>query len=331
MTQKPNPEPRTPNGTPQRFLVVTVDTEVDCDRRWRVSNPPRFTSVLEGIPRVLTPLCDAHGVAPTYLLSAEVLEEPACVEVLRALGRVELGTHLHAEFVEPQRRLFRETMGGAVHDAIQRQYPRAVEAAKLTRLTELFTDAFGRRPTAFRAGRYGMSDDTLTLLAELGYRADSSVTPGLRWDYAAGMVDYRGWSAQPAWINTPAGAILELPISIRPASRFSPLVGGWPAPVRAVAARIFNGLAGYQWLRPSWASGEELIRFAQESDEDTLVLMLHSSEVIPGASPYAASPADVRRILGAMERLFRYWREAGHGFCTMTEAAERLSPELVAS
>jgi len=309
-----------------RWLIVTIDTEVDCDRRWRVSNPPAFRSVTEGIPRLLTPLFEAHGVAPTYLLSAEVIEEPACVAVLRRLdARTELGTHLHAEFVEPQRRLFRGTMGGAVHGALQRQYPRDVEATKLERLTRLFEEAFGRRPTAFRAGRYGMSEDTLAILARLHYRADSSVTPGLRWDYPEGVVDYRGWSTRPTWVDTAAGSILELPISIRPASWLAPIVGGWPPSARAVATRLVGRAAGYRWLRPSWADGEELVRWVEESADEVLVMMLHSTEVVPGASPYAATPADVRRIVGAMETLFHHWRARGQGFCTMTNAAVHLS------
>ena len=292
-----------------RRLVVTIDTEVDCDRRWRVSDPPAFRSVVEGIPRVLTPLFDAYGVAPTYLLSGEVMEEPACVDVLRSLDGAELGTHLHAEFVDPQRRLFRDTMGGAVHDALQRQYPRDIEAAKLECLTRLFEQAFGRRPSAFRAGRYGMSDDTLGLLADLGYRVDSSVTPGIRWDYPEGVVDYQSWRSGPRWIDTSQGGILELPITIASPGRF---------------AAIF-GWTGGRWLRPSWAGGRELVRLAESCADETLVMMLHSTEVQPGSSPYAADAAGVARITRAMETLLRHWRDRGHAFETMSGAAERLA------
>ena len=288
-----------------RRLVVTIDTEVDCDRQWRVSDPPAFRSVTDGIPAILTPLFERYGVRPTYLISGEVMEEPACVEALRRLDNAELGTHLHAEFVEPQRRLFRETMGGAVHDALQCQYPREVEAAKLERLTRLFETSFGRRPTAFRAGRYGMSGHTLALLAGLGYQVDSSVTPGIRWDYVEGVVDYREWRSGPAWIDTPHGTILELPITIRPSGRFAAMVG----------------LARTRWLRPSWASGRDLVRLAQTCPDETLVMMMHSNEMEPGASPYAADAAGVRRIAGAMETLFKHWGAQGQAFCTMTEAA----------
>jgi hypothetical protein len=306
-----------------RHLIVTIDTEVDYDSQWRISNPTAFSSVLKGIPGALTPLFERHGVIPTYLLSPEVIEEPACVRVLRELGgRAELGTHLHPEFIEPERRLFRHNMGGQQALAVQRQYPADVEAGKLEQLTARFSEAFGRQPTAFRAGRYGMSGETLRILAELGYAVDSSVTPGLTWDYDGAVVDYQDWAPGPAWIETASGRILELPISIRPAGRLASMARALPIiPRRVKATRVFERLAGYQWLRPSWNTGNDLVRFAQESPEQMLVLMLHSTEIIAGASPYAASSGDVRRIVGAMDTLFAYWKASGHGFCSMTDAA----------
>ena len=66
------------------------------------------------------------------LLSGEVMEDPASVSVLRGLGaRAELGTHLHGDFVPPQRRLHRGNMDGRAADAVQFEYPREVEEAKL--------------------------------------------------------------------------------------------------------------------------------------------------------------------------------------------------------
>ena len=306
-----------------RYLIVTIDTEVDSDPQWRISNPATFSSVVDGIPQVLAPLFDRHGVVPTYLLSPEVIEDADCVRLLRQLnGRAELGTHLHPEFVEPERRLYRHNMAGQQALAVQRQYSAAVEARKLEHLTEKFSEAFGRRPTAFRAGRYGMSEDTLRLLAGLGYQVDSSVTPGLAWDYGDTVIDYHDWAPGPAWIDTAAGRILELPLSIRAAGPLSSVARLFPIiPRRMKATRVFERLAGHQWLRPSWNSGEDLVRFAQESPEPLLVLMLHSTEIIADASPYAASSADVRRIVEAMDTLFSFWRASGNGFCSMTDAA----------
>jgi hypothetical protein len=306
----------------ERFLVVTIDTEVDKDAHWRIADPVRFRSVVEGIPGVFTPLFQRHGVRPTYFLSPEVMEDDESADVLRRLdGAAELATHLHAEFVEPNRRLFRHNMGGAQADALQLQYPRAVEAEKLARLTEQFSQTFGRKPTAFRAGRYGMSAHTLELLAGLGYRVDSSVTPGLNWNYAEGRVDFRAWEAAPRWVQTPSGKLLELPLSIRPRGPLGGRIGRSAPGLRRFITRAIGDERAFEWLRPSWRSGRSLIAHVDKSDEKVFVLMLHSMEVIPGASPYARSPEDAQRIVGAMDELFAHCRNRGIRFCTASEVA----------
>jgi hypothetical protein len=306
----------------KRCLVVTIDTEVNKGADWRISNPVSFSSVTRGVPEVFSPLFDRHGVVPTYLLSPEVIDDVACVDTLQSLGaRAELGTHLHSEFIEPQRRLSAANMAGERADALQKQYPREVESAKLRNLTALFRDRFGTAPTAFRAGRYGLSEWTLETLAGLGYLVDSSVTPGLRWNYAEGAVDFRAWTASPRRIETASGVIMEMPISIRSGSTFARWVRDCPAPVSRGLAWLAGPRARYHWLRPSWASGAALIEYATATREPVLNLMLHSMEVIPGASPYARSATDVQRIVSAMDALFEYCATERFTFSGITTAS----------
>src|SRR5688500_8148340 len=109
----------TGGSAPRQHLAVTIDTEVDKDANWRVSPAASFDSVRQGIPEVLTPLFDEFGVVPTYLLSAEVIEDAESRKVLGDLSRCELGTHLHGDFVEPNRRLFASNMAGDPAMAVQ--------------------------------------------------------------------------------------------------------------------------------------------------------------------------------------------------------------------
>ena len=89
----------------ERYLIVTIDTEVDKDPLGESQIRSRSGRSLVGIPEVFSPLFEEFGVIPTYLLSGEVVENPECASVLRGLGaRAELGTHLHAEFLPPDRR-----------------------------------------------------------------------------------------------------------------------------------------------------------------------------------------------------------------------------------
>jgi hypothetical protein len=308
----------------KRTLLITIDTEVDKNPAWRVSSPASFQSVVEGIPEIFTPLFDRYGAKPTYFLSPEVIENPECVRVLASLGdRAELATHLHAEFAEPERSIFPHNMSGSSADALQRQYSSAVEAAKLEWLTERFVDAFGYAPTAFRAGRYGMSDSTLGILAALGYVVDSSVTPGLRWNYDEGVVDYRQWSVGARRVETNGGPIIEIPVSILPGSALSPFIQHAPALIRRIVGRIGGERAGFRWLRPSWSNGERLVRYVDDSPESVLNLMFHSMEIIPGASPYASTAAEVGRILGSLDTVLQACAERGIGFGGITDVARR--------
>jgi hypothetical protein len=55
------------------------------------------------------------------------------------------------------------------------------------------------------------------------------------------------------------------------------------------------------------------------------VLMFHSSELLAGASPYRATPADVDALLVLLEQLFAWARGRGNGFTTLTAAARDLA------
>lgn len=309
----------------RRLVAVTIDTEVDKDPAWRISSPPRFQSVIEAVPQLLTPVFSRYGVVPTYLLSPEVIAHDPAAAVLAALGdSAELGTHLHPQFVEPLQTLHPHTMAGRSADHIQAQYDREVEAAKLQTLTQLFADRFNRRPTAFRAGRYGSSPHTLELLAALDYKVDSSITPGLLWTYPEGAIDHRAWTNGPRWIRTPSGDILELPLSVRPEAQFAARTPGQVA--RRAARRILRRPAAHRWLRPSWSTADDLVEYVRTSVESVLVCMFHSVELVPGASPYASSRRDVDRILGALEGLLAYCASSGFEFVGMTEVADRVAP-----
>jgi hypothetical protein len=307
-----------------RLVTVTIDTEVDKDATWRISSPATFRAVTDAVPALLTPLFERYGVVPTYLLSAEVIEDDAASDVLADLGsRAELGTHLHPQFVEPMRTLDASTMAGRLADDIQAQCGREVEAAKLTSLTRLFRDRFGRAPTSFRAGRYGASRHTLELLAGLGYLVDSSVTPGLLWRYPEGRVDHRSWEPTPRWVETTAGRILELPLSIRAGGCLAAPLQRLPELGRRMGRKAFGRRAEHQWLRPSWNGAAELVGYAKASDEPVLVCMFHNIELVAGASPYADDDAGVRRILAALEGFLAHCRARGDEFVGLTAAAER--------
>jgi hypothetical protein len=310
---------------PDRWLFVTIDTEVDRDRDWRIARDASFASIVSGVPEVLQPIFDCYGVVPTYLLGAEVLEADDAIAALRSIQtRVELGTHLHSDLTAPGPRLTGPTMGGRLASTPQSALAPELERLKLATLTTLFTERFGERPRSFRAGRFALGAHTHTHLIELGYTVDSSVTPGLVWDFDGHTVDYRRWSTTPRWIEADGGRILEVPVAIRPGSRVAPFLDSGRSLLHRAGRLALGERARMIWLRPSFFSGPAMVRYVARSTDRLLCVMFHSMEVIPGASPYAQSQRDVRRICDALRVLLDHCTAQGIGMRALRDAPSLL-------
>ena len=161
------------------IFCITIDTEPDCDVHWKRSRPLTFESVTFGIPSILRPIWDKFGIRPVYFVSPEVVENDECCRTLKdeiARG-AEIGTHLHSEYIEPQRK--HEDISGTASDEFPCfAYDAEIESAKIKNLTGLIEKKLGVRPVSYRAARYGADLDTIKALEKLGYKVDSSVTPG---------------------------------------------------------------------------------------------------------------------------------------------------------
>lgn len=301
------------------LLTITIDTECDHDSRWTRAVPLSFESVTEGVPNRLQPAFESIGAVPTYLLTPEVLESDECIQSLQSIrGPYELGSHMHAAFVEPEAKF--RTYAGIDSPDFQSSYPPEIEKAKLATLTNLFESRLGYRPTSFRAGRFGAGPNTIDSLQSLGYRVDTSVTPYLRWQEPNGFVDFRQAPEQPyhpaagtidlAGPATP-GRLLEVPVTVRPKlMRRSPV-----------------------WFRPWFATVDEMknvVRYhLREHAERRVVvvnMMFHSMEVIEKASPYPQTSADVQRFLDDMQETLTWCSEEGARFMPLSALADRFDP-----
>jgi len=254
---------------------------------------------------------DSVGAVPTYLLTVEVMEDSACVEALRALkGEFEFGTHLHAAFIEPQKKF--HDYSGVDSPDFQCSYPEEIEYKKLANLTDLFEQSFGYRPTSFRAGRYGANAVSLNNLQKLGYKVDTSVTPHIRWSEPNATVDFRDAPEQPYFPakdeivipgNFSQDRILEVPVTVKPQLlRRSPL-----------------------WFRPWFASVDQMkdiVRYQMRKHADKEIvninMMFHSMEVIEKASPYPQTKADVQKFIDDMVAGLEWCKQEGAEFCGLS-------------
>lgn len=313
---------RQPYKSSDTRLLVTVDVERDSDSRWSTLSELRFQSVLESFPRLFFPLCRRFSVRPTLFLSPEILLSRRCTDYLRSLsrGELELASHLHGEYLVPKIKSW--TFSGprfSVRD-MQWQYSEAIEYEKLATLTELFFQQFDFAPKAFRAGRFGAGHSTAKHLARLGYQVDSSVTPHIRWRHRfRNSPDYTKASELPYTIS-PSGdlwepgesSFLEVPITI----------------MKPEALKI-SGVEPV-WFRPWYSTKETMVEIidavlSQNKSEGTgrpLVMMFHSVELVPGASPYPQTPSEVDQYMLTLETVFEYCEKLGIVSSTLSEFYE---------
>lgn len=267
----------------KRNLYITIDTEMDADVHWRKTFPPQFSSVMEGIPKILRPIWDKYGVNPIYFVSPEVVESDECCNVLRTeieKGAV-IGAHLHPEYISPCKK---DTEGGVSAEFPCNAYPREIEMQKIQNLANLIERNLGVKPEWYRAARFGADADTIAILHEMGFKYDSSLTPHIDWRSAGGP-DHRRTPVDSYYpshddIYRDAGAaegVKEYPVTIM-GKRLGVLGKFLP-----------NTWLSYQWLRPThmlYIEQRHMLKRLKEARVHDIVMMFHSVEIMVGKSPY---------------------------------------------
>ena len=296
-----------------KTICITIDTEPDCDIHWRRSQPLAFESVTFGVGQILRPIWDRFGIKPVYFVSPEVVENDQCCRALKdEIGRgAEIGTHLHSEYIGPQKK-YEDIAGTASDEFPCYAYDTGVESAKIRNLTEMIEKKLGARPVSYRGARYGADLDTIKALEKLGYKVDSSVTPGISWQKQGGP-DHSLAPKQPYLISSTDyyspgnGTILEVPITIS-GKRFLFLPERW---------------VYYRWLRPTLMTAFEMkmlvAEFVRGFDEPVLNMMFHSMEVLPGKTPFVKTKLGQRMYLNRLTSILRYIMKTGFESKTLTE------------
>lgn len=288
---------RWPGDLGQRFIVF-VDTEEEFDWAAPFSRSARATSAVAAIPEAHARFA-AAGVPLAFMVDHPIVSDRAAVDILRRTledGQSSIGTQLHP-WVNPP---FDEAVTPV--NSFPGKLPAALEAAKIDVLTAAITDAFGAAPRAYRAGRYGIGPHTIDLLADRGYRLDSSIRA--RYDYSTdGGPDFTA-------IDNHAfrtGGLIELPLTTvftghlrgQGASLY-PLLGRIPHG-RGLMAR--SGLLSRVALTPEQMPLRdvlEAVRVAVDDDVAVLSFSFHSPSLVPGHTPYVRDSADLAAF-------YRWW------------------------
>ncbi len=299
------------------YFLLTIDTEED--NAWNLDFRPHTDVTVENI-QYLPPFqqfCNEIGLRPTYLIDYPVAVDQTASAILRQLfkeGQCEIGTHVHPWCNPPY------TEERNHRNSYLNNLPPELQYDKLRVLTETIEERIGTRPVSYRAGRYGFDHSTVPVLEALNYVVDSSVVP-LRNNKNPDEPSFTKVSLLPYHLNRknvcqPGDSpIVEIPITVD----FTRKIPGWlkqayPTLPDIGIRRILRILFGIEmaWLRPSYASLAAMQRLAEvviASGVPILNMMFHSSELMPGGSPYNKTSEDVEQFLTKIKSLIAYLSE----------------------
>jgi len=324
-------------------LIVTVDTEEEGLWGGRYQQTGNTVENIRGIER-FQKLCDRFDICPTYLVDSPVVEEDWAVDLLRGIqdtGRCEIGTHVHPWCNRP----FTEQINS--RNSYLCNLPEDLQRDKITWLTERIEERFGRRPTSFRAGRYGLDIVGARILEELGYQVDSSVIPFLNYSSQHGP-DFSRASWTPYFVGgddlcvpQSEGNLLEVPVCVgfnrrdfRRAQAIQQFVSrSWlrPGHVEGLLDRL--GIIRRIKFSPEQADARmmrTLVEVCLAQQMPVMVMLLHSSSLTPGFSPYVKDDRQADRFFETLSQTFSHCIERkGMTAETLTEFARSLHGDRV--
>jgi hypothetical protein len=307
---------RWPASFGTRFTVF-CDVEEEFDWRAPLDRAQRSTRAMAAFPDAHRRFADL-GIGLACMVDHPIASDPVSVAIRRRVredGRSSIGTQLHPWVSPPHR----EAVTPA--NSYAGNLPRDLEAAKLDALTGAIAAAFGEAPRAYRAGRYGIGPHTLSLLAERGYRLDSSVRAAYDYSGDGGPDFSRVGSAAYR-----TGGLVELPLTTVFTGR-----------LRRGGAALYRTLARLPHARGAFARSGLLNRVALTPEDmpiaealaavdvavgegaRLLTISFHSPSLAPGNTPYVRDAADLVRFHGWWTAMATRLAQHGVTFASIDE------------
>lgn len=294
-------------------FLITIDTEGD--DLW--SRPAVIGTRNSRHVARFQHLCEDFGFRPTWLVNHEMAHCPTFLafgrQVLRR-GAGEIGMHLHAWNSPP---LVPLTADDHRHQPFLVEYPEEIIDAKIRHMTDLLHARFECAVVSHRAGRWALNATYAKLLASHGYGVDCSVTPHVSWARAMGApngqggADYRRFPEQPYWMDLEridrAGpsTLLELPVTVLPGPLRRRLPFAHDVPV--LRRWVWRREPPLFWLYPDGTNLRHMLSLVDEavsSRRPCIEMVLHSSELMPGGSPWFGDESAIEGLYADLRRLF---------------------------
>jgi hypothetical protein len=301
------------------YLIVTIDVEED---DWGVYKPAGHHLTNIRFLRELQKLFDSYKIRPTYLIDYPVAADETHREFFKALhssGRAEIGAHLHPWNTPP----FEEKP--SEYNSMMKNLPHDLQKRKMVTLTDMIERNLGIRPVSFRAGRFGLDEQAVSILVELGYLVDTSVTPFVDWETHYGGINFQNYPYYPYRIaphkeinrHQEDGKLWEVPITIgfnrTPFNSYSSIYNFLGRDelrlfrLRGLADKV--GLLKRMWLSPEVSGFKEMQKLSKITfglGITVLNMFFHSISLAPGLSPFVKTNGQKKAFLKNID-LYLSW------------------------
>lgn len=291
----------------KKYFIFTVDTEGDNLWAWK-EGKSITTENSKCLPK-FQELCDVCGIKPVYLTNYEMLLDTGCVNFLKQshlTAKCEIGMHIHAWNTPPHYEL-NNVYGG---NAYITEYPYDIMKSKADFLKSKLEEVFETDIISHRSGRWATDERYLHVLKEIGIKVDCSYTPGLDLSHIPGYSQKNGndYRNVPMSVFQPIEGLYEVPMTTR-------RIRSWGS--GTLKHRIKTFLFGKDvWCRPIDRSVDFLCQLersvAKEAECNHIEMMIHSSELMPGGSPYFKTAEDIQALYDTMKAFFEYILEKGY-------------------
>jgi hypothetical protein len=292
-------------------LLVVCDAEAEFDWLQGFDANSRSIAHLRHIDRVQS-ILERHGVAPVYVVDFPVADQPAEADYLARYIREDraiLGAHLQPWAVPPCGEAIR------VSESYPGNLPADIERQKLRTLTDRIRETFGITPRIYKAGRYGLGQNTGRTITELGYEIDLSAAPPLDFSHEGGP-DFSAFDCRPFWFDSDR-RLLGIPSS-----------GAFVGQIGRRAGAIYR-LSKHRFLEPFHLPGllarlrlierlrlsnegyriDKLKRLSRDLVDRgcrVLVFSFHSPSVVPGMTPYVRDDNDLEQFLQCLDQFLAF-------------------------
>ncbi len=288
------------------YIIVSIDVEEDMPN-WQIEDETTVRN-LQGIPR-LQELFDKYGIRPTYLLNYPYATNKEAIDYFKSIqDRCEIGAHMHPWNTPP----LSEGESTRIEYPSNLTYEQQYE--KIKSVTDALTGAFGKAPTSYRSGKFGMNEDTLDILSRLGYLVDSSVSPMVSWEEGNGP-SFFNYRSRPFWWNNAGAVLLEVPITIGLNRKVPEILEKLYLRIprytrlRGLLSREYLNIIDLFWLYPAVSSAEEMMLLVDvmiDKSINVLNVFFHSSEIKAGESIYTKTEEELQEYFNRLDKLFDY-------------------------